>query len=91
MQPQNAHGVCELEQRLMRGWSSAVEDFSRVISILTGSAERSPQHHLLRAEAEAARLHLNNTHVAWQFHCRDHGCSIASADSFDAGRGDYAV
>ena len=79
MQRKGAFCVCEYEERLMRSWSNAVENFSRVISLLTGSEVRSPQHKRLRAEAEVSRLHFENTHLMLQLHYRDYGCLNAAS------------
>jgi hypothetical protein len=77
MQPVQGSGVCDCERQLMSSWYTAVEDFSRIASMLTVCDVDTAEYLRLKARAESARLHFDNVHTMWQLHCREHGCQTA--------------
>jgi hypothetical protein len=74
MKPESISCGCEEARRLMRSWTAAFESFARILSGLTSCSPRDLDYSRLRAEAETARLEVDNTHMLWQLHRHDHGC-----------------
>jgi hypothetical protein len=67
---------CDERERLLNGWSNAVEAYSVAVKDLSRSAVKLPlrEYATLKAATEDARWISEIARLALETHKRDHGC-----------------